>query len=102
MCSGIGRHCYQNRAVGHLLAFVDGDRFDFCVEGGLELVLDLHRLEHDQGLAARDAVARRHVDGDDAAVHRCAKLAVAAGVEFLSLKLPGSPARSTTMSSPSM
>ena len=58
MCSGIGRpkfgrHCHQNRAVGHLLAFLDCDRLDLGVERGLELVLDLHRFEHHQGLAAR-------------------------------------------------
>ena len=57
-CSGIGRpisgsHCYQNRAVGHLLAFADGDRFDLRVEGGLELVLDLHRPRARSGVWPR-------------------------------------------------
>src|SRR5258708_7383221 len=84
MCSGIGRpiagsHRNQDRTIGDLLAFLDGDRFDLRVERRLELMLDLHGLEHDQGLAARDAVAGRHLDGNDATVHQRAQLAVAAG-----------------------
>src|SRR6185437_8813883 len=76
-CSGIACHCNQHGAIGDLLAFLHRDRFDAGIQRRLELVLDLHRLQHDQSLAAHYLVAGCNFDRDDPAVHRRAQLAVA-------------------------
>ena len=63
----------------HLLAFGDVDRRNRAGDSRRVHVLHLHRFQRHHGLAGRDLLARLDQHRDDAAVHRRAHLAVAAG-----------------------
>src|SRR4029079_7786884 len=68
----------QNSTAGHLIALLDGDTADRPVDADLELVLDLHRLQHHKHLTLADRLALRHANADDAAIHRGEQTAIAA------------------------
>ena len=61
----------QRMALEYGVAAADGQLAHHAADCGLDDVLHLHRFHHQHLLAGAHDLARRHVEADDRALHRC-------------------------------